>query len=113
MICHDDFRHGGHAHCIGTQNMEHLVFRRCFECGTLRTDIDTVLNLDALFCRNGVGLTNQLFVISFAHIREARTVRYVFATQWMFGEVVYMVGDNHQVTDRKIRICAATGIGNE
>lgn len=31
----------------------------------------------------------------------------------MFGEVVYMVGDNHQVADRKIRICAATGIGNE
>ena len=29
------------------------------------------------------------------------------------GDSFYMVGDNHQVADRKIRICAATGIGNE
>ena len=28
----------------------------------------------------------------------------------MFGEEIYMVGDNHQVADFKIRICTATGL---
>ena len=72
-----------------------------------------VLYFNSFFFGNLVSLTNQFLAVCFAHVREARSVRDIFSAKRMFGEIVDMVSDNHQVTDRKVRICAATGIGNE
>ena len=72
-----------------------------------------MLHLDALFGSDGIGLANQLFVVGLAHVREAGAVGDVLSAQGMFGEVVDMVGDDHQVTDLKRGVGAATGVGDE
>ena len=78
----------------------------------MRTEIAT-LGEFGLIDRLGnfVRLADQFFAICFTHIRKTGTVRDILSAQRMFGEVVDMVSDNHQVTDFKICIRPATGIG--
>ena len=111
MVGHDDFGHGRHADGIGSQDVEELVFGRRFKRRALCTQIDAVLHLDAFFGGNGVGLADELFVIRFAHVRKAWTVGDVFAAQGMFGEVVDVVGNDHQVADFEGRVGAPAGVG--
>ena len=72
-----------------------------------------MLYLNAFFLSNLVSFTNQFLIICFAHIREAWTIRNILATKRMFGEVVDMIGDNHQVADFKSFVCTTAGVGNK
>ena len=70
-----------------------------------------MLYLNAFFLSNLVSFTNQFLIICFAHIREAWPIRNILATKRMFGEVVDMIGDNHQVADFKSFVCTTAGVG--
>ena len=57
-----------------------FVFCRCFECGSLCTDVYSVLYFNAFFCCNGICLADQFLIVCLAHIRETGAVRDVFTT---------------------------------
>ena len=113
MIGNDNFGDGGHTYRICSQNTEQLVFRRSFKCGALRADVHSMLNFNPFFGCNRICFANQFFVVCFTHVREARAVWDILAPQRMFGEVVDVVGDDHQVANFEVRICTAAGVGHE
>ena len=52
-------------------------------------------------------------VVSFVHVKEARTTRIVWAIEWMFRLEVDMICDKHQVANLKVWICTSTGVADK
>ena len=113
MMGHDDLRNGRHAYGITAKGAVHPIFGWSLKCGTLHTDIHTLLHLDALFPGNLVGLIDQQGIVGLVHVGKTRTGGEVLSAQRMLGEEVDMVGDDHQVADLELRVHAAGSIGDE
>ena len=68
---------------------------RSFEGRSLHTNVDTVGDAYFSLFGNGSGFLDEVEVIGFVHIGEARTRGEVLAAQWMLREQVDMVSNNH------------------
>ena len=113
VVGHDDLWDGGHAHGVATHGAVHAVFSRCLEGGTCGAQIDAVDQSDVLLLGNLGGQVDELVVVGFVHIREARSGGEVLAAQRVFGEEIDVVGDDHEVANLEGGIHATGSIGDE
>ena len=104
---------GAHAYGVASKDTVKLVFGWGLEGRTTDADIYALDNADILFCGYGLGLIDELAVVGLAHIREAWAVINILATERMLGEVVDVVGDDHEVANLEIRVHAAGSVGYE
>ena len=113
MMGYNNFRHGGHTYGVATEQTVHAVLCGGLEGGTLDPYIDTVLHRDVFLGSNLVSQLDELVVIGLVHIREAWPSREVLATEWMLGEEIDVISDDHEVADMEGGVHASCGIGDE
>ena len=111
---HDSFRHGGHTHGVGAEDMEGVVFGGGLVAGAGDADIDAVLEFDILFGSDFLSQFHDAARVGLAHVGEAGTELVVVGTeQGVVGHEVDMVGDDHDVGDVEGGVEAAGGVGED
>ena len=113
VYCYDDFGHSTHAHGIAAPSSEHAVFGRCLECRSGCAHVYTFMQFDAEPQSCFFDDVYEGGVIGFVHRREAWSCWVVGASQWIFGEVVDVVFDYHDVADVEVGVHASGGIADD
>ena len=111
---HDGFGHGGHAHGVGAEDVEGVVFGGGFVARTGNADIDAVLQFDIVLFGHLLCQFHHAVRVGLAHVGEAGTELVVVGTkQGVVGHEVDMVGDDHDVGDVEGGVEAAGGVGED
>lgn len=113
MPCHDDLRNGGHADGISAYGAKHTVFCRRLKGRSLNANIYTVLEFEILFLGQLISQGDEFAVVGLVHVGETGTCWEVRAMQWMLGEEIDMVCNDHQVTDAELRVHSSGCVADE
>ena len=113
MMRHYYLRDSAHAYGVGSHAMIHLIFCRSLECRSLHAHIHTVYQTYAFLHGYSLCLCYQFAVICLVHVRKTWSGGEVLSSQRMFGEEVYVVGDNHQIAYLELRVHSSGSVRYE
>ena len=111
MARHNCFRNSTHADAIPSYTAEIAIFGWSFERRTLSAHIHAFNEANVVIDSYFLSLCYESVRIWFAHIRKTRSKFVVIlSAKWIFWEKVYVVGNNHQVSNAEVRIHSASCI---
>ncbi len=99
MASYDYFRNRTHSNRITSYPAIKSIFGGCFKRRTGQTNIYTFFQRNIMRSCNLFHQTDKLTVISTGHIRETSTEQFIIRTYQRIRHHIYMITDNHQVTN--------------
>ena len=112
VVADHGFRHGAHAHGIGSHPRKGANFSRRFIARAHKAHVNALLVGNAQFIGGLLGKVPQFQTVRFGHVREAGAEALIVgANEGVRAHHVDEVGNEHQGARRKLPVDAAAGVG--